>query len=263
LLQTLLINIFQRSIKISMIVSVFGKDRNATKNLIRKCFRDFGEDIEFYNPKIKGKKPDFAICIGGDGTLFYAERKLPEVPKIFIKWKGDLEKIRFDRLVEKILNKEYNILQIPKIAAFLDKNKKNIKIGINDINIHYKPPYALRFSIKINSKVKKNVIGDGIVVATPYGSSGYFKSITRKVFKEGIGIAFNNPTERIEPIFINEFFKKDLKVKVYVLRGNGFLTADNDSNILRIKEGDIITIKKYNRNAKLVKIKGKIIEDEK
>lgn len=261
MLLTLCINILQESIKISMIICVFGRDSETIKNLIKKFSRNFEEDIIFYNSKIKEKKPDFAICVGGDGTLFYAERKLPEVPKIFIKWKGDLRKIRFDRLIEKILDKEYNILQIPKIAAFLNKNKKSIKIGINDINIHYKPPYALRFSLKINSKIKKNVIGDGIVVSTPYGSSGYFKSITGKVFREGIGIAFNNPTERIQPIFINEFFKRNMKIKVYILRGNGFLTADNDTNILKIKEGDIITIKKYNRNAKLVKIKGKIIED--
>ena len=45
----------------------------------------------------------------------------------------------------------------------------------------------------------------------------------------GIGIAFNNTTEKINPLILNN---KDL-IEVNILRNYALLSADNDRNIIK------------------------------
>lgn len=57
------------------------------------------------------------------------------------------------------------------------------------------PTCAIRFNISLNgSYAAKDVIANGAVFAAKLGSTGYFKSIARTIFVEGIGIAFICPT---------------------------------------------------------------------
>lgn len=64
---------------------------------------------------------------------------------------------------------------------------------------------ALRFNVKINGKLfGENIIGDGFIVSTKLGSTGYYKSITRTMFVEGIGIGFINPVYSIPNVICKQ-----------------------------------------------------------
>ena len=64
------------------------------------------------------------------------------------------------------------------------------------------PTCALRFHILLNGKyVARDVIANGAIFASKLGSTGYFKSISRTIFIEGIGVAFICPTYSL-PNFI-------------------------------------------------------------
>lgn len=74
---------------------------------------------------------------------------------------------------------------------------------------------AMRFDIEVNGKTfAKNVIADGIVAATSLGATGYFKSITRTVFRRGWGLAIVNPTYSI----VNQVLSTDDRVKIIFRR---------------------------------------------
>jgi hypothetical protein len=63
-------------------------------------------------------------------------------------------------------------------------------IGVNDIVIRNSlPTEAIRFRYRINEEEwSKTLIGDGLVISTPYGSTkgAYFYSINQETFLEGI-----------------------------------------------------------------------------
>jgi len=219
-----------------MKIAIVSKFKDEIKGKVKKYF-----DAVY-------KNPDFVLAYGGDGTLLFAEKLYPTIPKIFVKHKSSCRNcklLNLEEVLKKVASKNYKLKEFIKLEASVNGKKV---IALNDINIHYAPPEALRFFVYVNGeKVNNEFIGDGVVVSTPFGSSGYFKSITRKKFSKGIGVAFNNTTKSQKPKIVNE----NLKIVVKISRGKGIVVADNQKPI-KIKKGNKIEIKKFKKNAKIV-----------
>lgn len=231
-----------------MKVSVVGKN----KNVVERQLRNY--DIELNN-----RRPDIVISFGGDGTCLMSEQMYPEVPKVFIRHRSNCTRCNrhnFSRILNNLKKGNYRMVREMKIEGFVNGRKL---IALNDINIHYKPPEAIRLQVKVNGKVIANeLIGDGVVVSTPHGSTAYFHSITGKSFNRGIGLAFNNPTKKMKHLILNE----NAKIEIKILRGNGFITNDCNNNLIKINNGSIIRIRKHPKYAKLIQISGEKLKIE-
>jgi len=203
---------------------------------------------------ITNHDPDAVVSFGGDGTFLYSENLFPGIPKLFIKHYSVCNKCKdhdYKKVLDYLTKKKFKIVEYSKIVASVN-NK--ILYSMNDISIHYNPPRAVRFDVKVNNKkIAKNVIGDGIVVSTPYGSSGYFSSITRRTFEKGIGLAFNNPVKKIKEKIISE----NSKIEIKITRGPGIMCSDCNAYLINLKSGDRIKIKKHNQVARILTLKGK------
>lgn len=200
-------------------------------------------------------KPGVVFAVGGDGSFLTAEALYPGVPKVFIKhsWKCKKCRHNFKPIIKKFKQGRYKIIELFKLDVQVNGNKQKRLTALNDINIHYAMPTALRFDVSVGKKkAASNVIGDGVVIATPYGSTGYYHSITHKDFKRGIGIAFNNVKEPIKPLIV----KEDSVIKVEIKRGPGRVAADCQKKILDVKEEDVLTIKKSIGKAFIIKLNG-------
>ncbi|MFH1769932.1 MAG: hypothetical protein ABH828_00045 [archaeon] len=204
--------------------------------------------------KYVSKDPHFVISLGGDGTFLISENKFPGVPKLLI---------RDSKICKKCVgSSKETILDFIKLNAFEIKEELKLEgsfrdnefIAINDIIIRNKVPnQAIRFDVSINAEKKlSEVIGDGIVVATPFGSSAYFKSITRQTFDEGLGIAFSNSVEYLEPMYV----KKNQVIKVKLTRGDAEVAFDNERKVYIVKEGELIIIRKAAVGAKIITLEG-------
>ncbi|MBI2449346.1 NAD(+)/NADH kinase [Candidatus Pacearchaeota archaeon] len=182
-------------------------------------------------------KPDFVLSMGGDGTFLVAERRYPGIPKILVKYNSICKKCAafdIDHILQNIKDKNYKINEIEKLEASFNNKKLQ---AVNDIIVRNKQQYAaLRFSLNVDSNNVGEFIGDGIVASTSFGSTGYFHSITRKSFNKGFAIAFNNITEKRDPIFFNK------KVEIKILREQAIISADNNDNIITVSEGNTIII---------------------
>ena len=123
-------------------------------------------------------------------------------------------------------------------------------IGLNDIIVHNKDPrHGIRYRLSVDGKdIGHEVIGDGIVVATPFGSTAYFRSITDSFFDVGIGIAFNNSTEQFDHMIISE----NGLIEMTITRGPAAVYADNHEKSIRLEEGNTVVIKKSTLCAKLI-----------
>jgi len=200
--------------------------------------------------------PGFVLVYGGDGTLLIAERKFPRVPKIFIHKKPPNCHNRkmcysvkhLSLILDKLSSGDFKIREKPKAEA-LFRNKK-LK-AMNEIQIHNKIPYkALRFSLSVGNKKLGRFMGDGLIAATPYGSTAYFSVIGGKPFRNGIKIGFNNIVPTRKPVALG---KKTAKVKI--IREQAWLISDNDPRIVSLKPGDVVSIRESDEKMRFVELR--------
>jgi len=224
------------------------KDVNAVKKLLLKK----GFIVSAY-------KPDIIVSFGGDGTFLSCERNYPGIPKILLRNIGkktkeiDVSLSEFERVLEKIRKGLYEIIEFEKVEAVCDKKKL---VGLNEVQIRNRLPIeALRFSVKINGKVIENVIADGILVATPFGSTGYFSSMGGRKFKKGLGVCLNNPYYPREKSKRCMIVSERARIHVKINYGDAYLAADNNRNVVNIKAGDEVTIRKSEEKAKVIVVK--------
>ncbi len=209
-----------------------------------KNSKNIEEPVKNLGLQIVNSEPDLIISYGGDGTLLASERKYPGIPKlpirdsrVCIKCPNHEDKI----VLEKLLNGKLKLQEHKKLQTTL---LYKTFLALNDFVIRNSDPmHTIRFSINEG----KLLIGDGIVVATPFGSTGYFKSITRQTFKKGFGVAFNNTTEETSPLILKE---KDL-INFQLIRGKATLSFDNSPEIFTIDEDSQLEFKLSDQVAKI------------
>jgi len=209
-------------------------------------------ELSKHGLKLDRRSPQIVISFGGDGTALYAEKMYPGVPRIMIKHSSKCKKCNqhnFSKVLTALKNKKYKIVEEIKVEGSVNGKKL---IGLNEVNIHNRPcTKAIRFSVAINNKtIAKEVIGDGLIVATPYGSGAYFYSIAGKTFKRGLGVAFNNPHKKLRSKVVND----KSKIKLRILRGKGLLCVDNNEKMIPLKTGDVVKIRKAVSKARIIEL---------
>ena len=194
--------------------------------------------------------PDFIITVGGDGTFLQAERCYPGIPKLPVR-----DSLRCYRCHNEPLPVLLNYI-LEGRGMTLPKSKLEVHhadqgmTAVNDVVLrNANPTQAIRLGVSVDGQtVESEVVGDGIVTATPFGSTGYFRSVTHTQFDAGIGLAFNNSTEAKEPLILDE----PSEITVEVTRGPGQLAVDNAPEIYSVETGGRLTIRQSDAIARLV-----------
>lgn len=214
-----------------------------------------GKNLEGIEPLVKKlgfeivqKDPELIIAYGGDGTLLSSERLYPGIPKLPMRNSAVCKKClkHHEQTVLELLQKgklkqkEYRKLQTSVLFKDL--------FALNDFVIRNGSPiHTIRFKVSVNGKSTKLLIGDGVVISTPWGSTGYFKSITGKDFDKGYALAFNNTTEKANLLYL----KNSDIVSFQIIRGKATLSWDNNPDIFNIDEASEL---KFSLSDKVAKI---------
>lgn len=180
--------------------------------------------------------PELVISHGGDGSLLGAERDYPTIPKFALRDRRNNPKCprhNETALLQKLFAGELDAQYLPKLTAVTESGER--LDGINDIVVSREVHLgAIRTRILENGRILRHqVISDGVVFCTAFGSTGYFQSITRGNFQRGIGIAFSNSMDGDSFTVLPE----DASLELELLRGPACLVADNNPRILPLADG--------------------------
>lgn len=195
--------------------------------------------------------PDALIlCYGGDGAMLGAELRYPNRVKMPVR---DCEtaphcpKHSLEWLLDALKDGSLQTTPLMKLEGTVGNVSR---LALNDVFIHNTNNIsALRYQVKIDDELyAREVVGDGVGVSTVHGSTAYYRSITHGSFRVGIGIAFSNSTELLNHLVLQE----DSVIKVRILRGPAELVFDNSPEVLPLREGDVVTIRKSEQSARML-----------
>jgi NAD+ kinase len=125
-----------------------------------------------------GDDPDVAIVLGGDGTILstlrrYARRDVPVFAVNFgtIGFLATIEPDELDNGMRLALARDFDTMPIPGLLADTGEGEE---IGINDISFHRRHTGRVaELAYSVEGEQLGEVRCDGLVVATPAGSTGY------------------------------------------------------------------------------------------
>lgn len=127
------------------------------------------------------KKSDIIISIGGDGTMlatayqaqFYNKPVLGiNLGKLGFLVEADINQI--DKLIEELKQGRYSIEERMVITGICKRHKVEKLFAINDIVIDKGGwPKMIDITIRVNNEYVTTFAADGLIVATPTGSTGY------------------------------------------------------------------------------------------
>ena len=124
------------------------------------------------------KTVDIVIVFGGDGTLLNAARKYLnyEIPILGINMGNvgfltDIRTENFEKTIKEVLEGSYKIEERNLVSAKFGNKQL---YGLNEVVIH-SGAYAqlMRYRLNVNDKVVYEQRSDGLIIATPTGSTAY------------------------------------------------------------------------------------------
>ena len=229
-----------------------------------------------YDVKILGeddspdKDDDFAVVLGGDGTILRACKKFygTKTPIFGINFghMGYLTECLPDEAweyVDKIALGKYRVEKRMMIEAEVIRNEEIIHsfVALNEAVIYRaKLMKAFGMKISINGRHTDTVLGDGVIIATPTGSTSY------NLTAGGPLLTPTSDNMVITPIASKSFPQSslvvngndviDVKVKIDGLYENiAFASLEVDADeTFDVCDGDVVRIKRAKHEASIIRV---------
>ena len=226
---------------------------------IDKSSNNKNENFTVLEHKEFVKKVDIVVVFGGDGTLLNAARKYLnyDIPILGINMGNvgfltDISTDNFEKTIKEVLDGNYKIEERNLVSA---KFGNNHLYGLNEVVIH-SGAYAqlMRYRLNVNDRVVYEQRSDGLIIATPTGSTAYALSAGGPIIHPSLDVWTILPmlpqSLSSRPFVIST----DEKVEIDLFDGpneNAKICVDGQDDI-DIPYGEKILISKMEKTLKLV-----------
>ena len=226
---------------------------------IDKSSNNKNENFTVIEHKEYVKKVDIVVVFGGDGTLLNATRKYLnyDIPILGINMGNvgfltDISTDNFEKTIKEVLDGNYKIEERNLVSA---KFGNNHLYGLNEVVIH-SGAYAqlMRYRLNVNDRVVYEQRSDGLIIATPTGSTAYALSAGGPIIHPSLDVWTILPmlpqSLSSRPFVISS----DEKVEMDLFDGpneNAKICVDGQDDI-DIPYGEKILISKMEKTLKLV-----------
>ncbi len=217
------------------------------------------EELTDWQGKVK-----LVIVVGGDGTILRAARDLAQwqmpILGINVGYKGFLAEIeveQMDRYLHCIVSGRYSTYGRMMLEAVVQRNDKVLGsyLALNDIVVSRGPfSRIIRLDAYIDNEFLESYSGDGVVVASPTGSTGYSLSAGGPVVNPDLELLVITP---ICPHSLNNRSvivtgSEIIKLNVSSRQAQVALTADGQIGFA-LEDGDSVIVHRAAQKAKLVR----------
>jgi NAD+ kinase len=226
---------------------------------------------EFVVPRteIARYQPEFVVVLGGDGTLLSAARAIgaTEIPLLAVNLGslGFLTEVRLDELyttLAAVVEGQCPAESRSLLDCRLLRNGKEIAHhhALNDAVVKSTVARLMGFSVSINEQRVMEYQADGVIVATPTGSTAYSLAAGGPVFMPSVEAIL------LTPICPHSLTHRPLVVGADAIiavrldsRADGFLSVDGQVG-MPVFQGDQIVCRKACYRVKLLRMRRSFFE---
>ena len=208
-------------------------------------------------------KLDLLIVLGGDGTLLGVARDINgkyDVPILVVNignlgFLSSIEIQDFSEALKKIKNGQYIIQnRILLECTMLNQDDNDKGKALNDVVIARGTLSRMaKFEVFIDNKLYYRFKGDGLIVSTPTGSTGYSFSAGGPFIYPDVDVIILTPicphTRGMQPIVLKS--SSEILIKAENYNGEIYLTFDGQE-AKQINDNTSIIIKKAKQIAKIL-----------
>jgi NAD+ kinase len=215
---------------------------------------------------------DLAIVLGGDGTMLRTAKRLygKNIPLFGINfgrlgYLSAIDEKCADEGIERILSGNYTVEERIMLEGKIVRDDKDELdfVGLNEVCLSRSTlMHAFGAELIINGKNTETVVGDGVIVATPTGSTAYNLSLGGPILtptSKNMVITPISPTyfQRFS-IVIDHDDEVNIVVKYENISENGKPCIEIDGETrYNLENNDIIKIKRAPYATKIIKITDK------
>jgi NAD+ kinase len=231
------------------------------RKIVEKQYKTFSSHIELDN------SIDMLISIGGDGTMLRAATLVRDsgIPLLGVNagrlgFLASVQKENIANFLQLVIEKKYTIS--PRSLLSLHCNPENediseLNFALNEISVSRKDTTSMiTIETDLNDEYLNSYWADGLIIATPTGSTGYSMSCGGPILTPHVEsfvitpIAPHNLNAR--PLVIPD----STEIRLRVSGREEFYLVSLDSRIASVRNESVLTIKKTPYKINMVEIMG-------
>lgn len=201
-----------------------------------------------------------ALVLGGDGTMLRAVKRFAGVPLLGVNF-GTLgymtavEKENAVAAVKRVIDKDYTVEERMMLSVSVKRGSEVVTRAeaLNDGVISRKE-HMLSVSEYFGSGLVYRFVGDGVIIATPTGSTAYSLSAGGPVAPPDMQMIISTPvcphSIHIKPLIASAQTK--VRVAVEDKEGNAGILNVDGQNIAELMPGDEVVFEKSENSARLI-----------
>lgn len=217
----------------------------------------------------EGAETEGILVLGGDGTLLRAARDTADskIPVLGINlgtlgFLAEVERSSLKPALQKLAEGDYHVEERMMLTGQVIRNEEVLEdtCALNDITITRNGHLQmLRFQILVNGKLLKEYQADGIIAATPTGSTGYNMSAGGPIVEPGAKLILLTPicphTLQSRSVILNA--EDEIRIRISDKAGREGAQMEvcfDGSRNLQLCPGDEIRITRSIRNTSIIKL---------
>jgi len=254
-IQELLSSLSRNNIPFSLHDKLFNivKSENWLNNYQKDIFTD---DSDLHNIA------DVLIGLGGDGTILNSVSliKACNIPVIGINlgrlgFLANISKDNISKAIDAIAEQKYSI-ENRALIEIKNMNGLKSKVALNEISVQKSGSEMINVQVYLNNEYLNTYWADGLLIATPTGSTAYSLSVGGPIIVPGAKNLVISPisphTLTVRPLIIPDSMELRLKISA---RNEKFLLS-LDHNSFEITENQEIVLGRAVTDLKLMQIEG-------
>lgn len=234
---------------------------------LAEFYSEYKKDICFFDESFDKNNLDLLFVLGGDGSIIsaaraHAEYNIPIVGVNFgnLAFMAELEITELD-LVDRIFDGRCSVENRIMLDITVIRGNKVVSMNssaLNDVVLSNGPiPRMISFDLYADGILAQSYCSDGMVIATPTGSTAYSMSAGGPVLDPRLGCIVATP---ICPHSLGQravVFGCDsvLELKNFSCRNNNIYLSADGSEVISLESGDITRISRSEYTTKLIHVK--------